>query len=109
MRCIYWQDLGTFAQDGTVAVQTCDNPEDHICGDRVVRQNEDCFGKVRAGTPAESRMYYDHLSRFLGWFSRSSKRRVLKKGREGHYEVLSKFYCLTKLCMGSSTEIATIK
>ncbi len=26
VQCIFWQNLGTVAQDGTVAVQTCDNP-----------------------------------------------------------------------------------
>ncbi len=26
VQCIYWQDLGTLAQDSTVAEQTCDNP-----------------------------------------------------------------------------------
>ncbi len=29
-------------------------------GCRMVGQNGHCFGKIRAGTPTEVRMYYDH-------------------------------------------------
>ncbi len=38
----------------------CDNPQDRVCGCRMLGQNEHYLRKLRARTPAKYRMYYDH-------------------------------------------------
>ncbi len=57
---LYQQGLGTFVQDDTVALLTCDNTEDHICGCCMVGHNGHCLGKVRTETSTEGRMHYGH-------------------------------------------------